>query len=45
MGGVAVVSKFLDCSIDMSLRDSKGQNNRQPERKVISDNRKVAEDH
>ena len=45
IGGNAFVSKFIEASIDLSLTDDKGQNNRQTERAILSDNKKVAEDH
>jgi len=45
IGGNAFVSKFIEASIDMSLSDEKGQNNRQTERAIISDNKKISEDH
>ena len=45
IGGNAFVNKFIEASIDMSLSDEKSQNNRQTERSIISENKKVAEDH
>jgi len=38
VGGNAFVGKFLDCAIDATLTDDKGQNNRQTERAVVSEN-------
>jgi len=37
VGGNAFVNKFIECAIDTTLNDDKGQNNRQSERSVISE--------
>jgi len=37
IGGNALVNKFIECAIDTSLNDDKGQNARQIERSVVSD--------
>ncbi|CAG8679620.1 46126_t:CDS:10 [Gigaspora margarita] len=37
VGGNSLVNRFLECAIDTTLNDDKGQNNRQTERAVISE--------
>jgi len=40
VGGNAFVNKFIECVVDATLTDDKGQNNRQTERQVISESSK-----
>jgi len=36
VGGIAAVNKIIECAIDTTLNDDKGQNNRQEERRIIN---------
>ena len=41
VGGNAFVNKFIECAIDTTLNDDKGQNNRQEERRIINSGKDI----